>query len=112
MGAAGCALAGLRRLIQVGQQLTTASCSSMASFGRSAPAPMGAICLNGTGSEKQRETLLARWAKADVWERFFEASKAVARKGEKAGNISICPSMITLGSPIPKSCRTQHGAPD
>jgi hypothetical protein len=25
-----------------------------------APAPMGAICLNGTGSEKQRQTLLAR----------------------------------------------------
>jgi hypothetical protein len=25
-----------------------------------APAPMGAICLNGTGNEKQRQTLLAR----------------------------------------------------
>jgi hypothetical protein len=57
------------------------------------------------------QTLLARWAKAGVWERFFEGSKAVARKMEKAGNISIWPSMITLGWPILKSCRTQHGAP-
>jgi transposase len=36
---------------------------------------------------------------------------AAARKAEKAGNISIWPSMITPGWPILKSCQMKHGAP-
>jgi transposase len=34
-----------------------------------------------------------------------------ASKAEKAGNISIWPSMITPGWPILKSCQTKLGAP-
>jgi hypothetical protein len=45
-------------LIQVRQHNRLAFVNGV--FWALAPAPMGAICLNGTGNEKQRQTLLAR----------------------------------------------------
>ena len=37
--------------------------------------------------------------------------REAARKAARAGNIAICPSMITPGWPILKFCRMKHGAP-